>query len=417
MMTGRQDTHNDLRRTAVDIVRALTEAGHVAYFAGGCVRDGLMGHSPDDYDIATDARPEAVGDLFRNAHYVGESFGVTLIRLRGHMIHVATFRTDGVYSDGRRPDSVTYTDAEHDAARRDFTINGLFENPLTGDIIDHVGGKADLDAHVIRAIGSPQARLREDALRMLRAVRFAARFKFTIEDATADAIRSMARDLRGVSRERIGDELKRMLSSPNRARAASELQRLGLDQAVLNGAHRTAATTRLDGLPADAPYPTALAAWLLDRAGPGDEPPMDRALRWSRAVLLSNADQHALCRTLQIHTTLCGDWSSLGVAAQKRLAAQPEFEQALAILQAADQDTWSAVRDRRVELARTDLAPTPLITGEDLIGLGLEPGPIFRYVLDAVYDAQLEGGLESRDGALALARAIHESDDAEPDDG
>jgi poly(A) polymerase len=416
-MTRRQDTHDDLRTIAVQIVRTLTEAGHVAYFAGGCVRDCLMGHSPDDYDIATDARPEAVGGLFRNAHYVGESFGVTLIRRRGHMIHVATFRTDGVYSDGRHPDSVDYTDAEHDAARRDFTINGLFENPLTGDIIDHVGGKDDLEKHVIRAIGAPEARLREDALRMLRAVRFAARFEFNIDAATADAIRSMTGDLRGVSRERIGDELKRMLSNPNRARAAMELQNLGLDQAVLDGAHRTATPTRLNGLPADAPYPTALAAWLLDRAEPGDEPPMDRALRWSRAVLLSNTDQHALCRTLQIHATLLGDWPSLGVAAQKRLAAQPEFEQALAILRSAEQDTWAVVRDRRAELALTNLAPTPLITGDDLIELGLEPGPIFRNVLNAVYDAQLEGGLESRDEALKLARAIHKSDDTETEHG
>ncbi len=411
-MNGQENTHDDLRTTAVDIVRALTKAGHVAYFAGGCVRDRLMGHSPDDYDIATDARPEAVGELFHSAHYVGESFGVMLIRHRGHMIHVATFRADGVYSDGRRPDSVAYTDAEHDAARRDFTINGLFENPLTGDIIDHVGGEADLNARVIRAIGSPQARLQEDALRMLRAVRFAARFEFTINKATADAIRSRAGDLRGVSRERIGDELKRMLSSPNRARAATELQRLGLDEAVLDGVRRTATPTRLSGLPADAAYPTALAAWLLDRGEPGDDPPVDRALRWSRALLLSNVDQHALCRTLQIYLTLSGDWSSLGVAGQKRLAAQPDFEQALAILQAADRDAWAVVRDRRGELALTGLAPAPLITGEDLIGLGMEPGPIFRNVLDAVYDAQLEGGLESRDAALALARAINESGDA-----
>ena len=413
-MNGPQNTHDDLRTTAVDIVRALTEAGHVAYFAGGCVRDCLMGHSPDDYDIATDARPEAVGQLFHNAYYVGESFGVMLIRRRGHMIHVATFRADGVYSDGRHPDSVVYTDAEHDAARRDFTINGLFENPLTGDIIDHVGGKTDLDARVIRAIGSPQARLREDALRMLRAVRFAARFKFTIDKATADAIRSMAGDLRGVSRERIGDELKRMLSNPNRARAATELQSLGLDQAVLDGARCTAAPTRLGGLPADAPYPTALAAWLLDRGEPGDELPVDRALRWSRALLLSNTDQHALCRTLQIHATLCGDWSSLGIAAQKRLAAQPEFEQALTILQATDREASAVVRDRRGKLAMTGLAPTPLITGDDLIGLGLEPGPIFRDLLDAIYDAQLEGGLESRDAALALAKAINDSGHAGP---
>lgn len=413
-MAEQGTTHEDLRTAAVDVVRTLTDAGHVAYFAGGCVRDGLMGHTPQDYDIATDARPEAVGELFRNAHYVGEAFGVTLVRRRGHMIHVATFRTDGVYSDGRHPDSVAFTDAEHDAARRDFTINGLFEDPLQKTVIDHVGGKADLAARVIRAIGDPEARLREDALRMLRAVRFASRFEFTIDDDTAAAIQAMAGDLRGVSRERIGDEVKRMLSHPNRLAAVNQLQQLHLDNAVLAGPHRMAEPTRIGRLPADAPYPTALAAWLLDRGEPGDEPPLDRALRWSQALLLSNAEQHALCRSLQIHETLTGDWASLGVAAQKRLAAQPEFEQALTILEAADSSTSADVRDRRTELARTELAPPPLITGDDLIELGIEPGPIFRSVLDAVYDAQLEGGLGSRGEALALARAISQADG--PDD-
>ncbi len=405
-------THDDLRAAAVQIVRALAAGGHVAYLAGGCVRDRLMGLEPTDYDIATDARPEQVQALFHQAHYVGESFGVMLVRQHEHLIHVATFRTDGVYSDGRHPDSVTFSDAEHDAARRDFTINGLFEDPLTGTIIDHVGGRADLDARSIRAIGLPQARLQEDALRMLRAVRFAARFEFSIEEATADAIRSAAAAglLRGVSRERIGDELKRMLTHPNRASAAWELQCLELDRAVLDGAHRTVAPTRLGRLPDEAPYSSALAAWLLDRSEPDDESPSDRALRWSRALLLSNADQHGLCRILEIHETLLSSWPTLGIAAQKRLAAQPEFEQAVMILEASDRQTAVDVRSGVLELIRTGLAPPPLITGDDLIELGLAPGPAFRTVLDGVYDAQLEGGLASRDEALALARAIADTD-------
>ena len=405
-------THDDLRAAAVQIVRALAAGGHVAYLAGGCVRDRLMGLDPTDYDIATDARPEQVQKLFRQAHYVGESFGVMLVRQHGHLIHVATFRTDGVYSDGRHPDSVTFSDAEHDAARRDFTINGLFEDPLADTIIDHVGGRADLDARSIRAIGLPEARLREDGLRMLRAVRFAARFEFAIEEATADAIRSAAAAglLRGVSRERIGEELKRMLTHPSRAKAAWELQDLELDHAVLDGAHRVVAPTRLGRLPFDAPYSTALAAWLLDRSQPDEESPSDRALRWSRALLLSNADQHGLCRCLEIHDTLSGSWPRLGIAAQKRLAAQPEFEQALLIVAGSDKETAVEVRGRVRELARTGLAPPPLITGDDLIDVGLAPGPAFRTVLDAVYDAQLEGGLGNRAEALALARAIADSD-------
>ncbi len=400
----------DLRAVAVEIVHDLAEAGFVAYFAGGSVRDRLMGRTPTDYDVATDARPEAVGELLGNAHYVGEAFGVMLVRRRGHLIHVATFRTDGVYSDGRHPDSVSFSDAEHDAARRDFTINGLFEDPLTGTIIDLVGGQADLEARLIRAIGDPRDRLREDALRMLRAVRFAARFEFTIEEGTAEAIRAAAGDLRGVSRERVGEELKRMLSHPNRVTAARWLQELGLDHAVLNGPHRAAELIRLGRLPVEATYSTALAAWLLDRSEPGDESLIDRALRWSRALLLSNADQDALCRTLVIHETLTGTWAGSGIASQKRGAARPEFEQALMILEAADPDAAGGVRRRVQELVRTGLSPSPLITGDDLIDLGLPPGPSFGGVLDAVYDAQLEGGLRDREEALALARAIAETD-------
>ncbi len=399
---------SDLRSAAVAIVRTLTEAGYEAYFAGGCVRDRLMGLEPADYDVATDARPPAVGKLFRNAQHVGESFGVTLVRLQGHQVHVATFRTDGVYSDGRHPDSVSFSDARHDAERRDFTINGLFEDPLRNEVIDYVGGQSDLEARIVRAIGDPQARLREDALRMLRAVRFAARFGFDIEESTSEAIRAGAGDLVGVSRERIGEELRRMLSHSNRGVAAWTLQYLGLDQAVLDEPNQTVAPQRLGRLPADAPYPTALAAWLLDRSEPDHDAVLARARRWAGALLLSNADQVAMQRCLESFETLRGPWPGLGVAAQKRLAARPDFEQALMILQATDRQAFVDVRRRVLELAETGLAPEPLIGGDDLIALGLRPGPMFRRVLDAVYDAQLEGRIRDRRAALALARRIAE---------
>ena len=170
-----QPNLDDLRAAAVTVVRDLVEAGHVAYFAGGCVRDRLLGLQPADYDVATSARPEQVKSAFRRVREVGVAFGVMLVRVRSHEIQVATFRTDGVYSDGRHPDTVTFSDAQHDASRRDFTINGLFEDPLQDRIIDFVGGRADLDARMLRAIGDAEARLREDRLRMLRAVRFANR--------------------------------------------------------------------------------------------------------------------------------------------------------------------------------------------------------------------------------------------------
>jgi hypothetical protein len=406
----------DLRTAAVQVVRTLVDAGHEAYFAGGCVRDRLMGSVPTDYDVATDARPDAVHPLFRGAQRVGEAFGVMLVKHHGHQIQVATFRTEGVYSDGRHPDTVSFSDAEHDARRRDFTINGLFEDPLTDKVIDYVGGRADLEAGLIRAIGDPQDRLREDALRMLRAVRFAARFEFAIEGATGDAIRAAAGDLRGVSRERIGQELKWMLGHPNRALAAWELEYLGLDGAVLQEPCLTAAPRRLGRLPADAPYATALAAWLLDR---NDEPQdqIGQARRWAAALLLSNADRDALYRCLEIHQILTGPWPKLGVAGQKRLAGRPEFEQALGVLMAGDAQAFVDVRRQVEALARTQIAPPPLISGEDLIGLGLTPGPMFKKVLDAVYDAQLEGSLEDKAEALRLARAIAQAPDAGPPDG
>jgi poly(A) polymerase len=394
---------------ATEIVRTLVEAGHEAYFAGGTVRDRLMGNEPTDWDVATSARPEAVARLFHGAQYVGESFGVMLVRHRRLQVQVATFRTEGVYSDGRHPDRVSFSDAEHDACRRDFTINGLFENPLAGAdderIIDYVGGRADLEAGVIRAIGDPRARLHEDALRMLRAVRFAARFEFDIEPGTAEAIQASTGDLRGVSRERVGQELKWMLSHHNRGLAAWKLQYLGLDGAVLQEPCTAAAPRRLGRLPDDAAYPTALAAWLLDR-GEGAADVIERARRWAGALLLSNADRGALYACLEIHAALCGPWATLGVAGQKRLAARPEFDEALAVLKAHDTQAFVDVRRQVLALAETGLAPAPLITGDDLIGLGLKPGPLFKRVLDAVYDAQLEGSLARRSEALALAEAL-----------
>ena len=228
-------TSEHARGTAASIVRRLREAGHVAYFAGGCVRDELLGLDPVDYDVATDARPDAIQAMFRKTAAVGASFGVVLVKEAGGVVEVATFRSDGPYSDSRRPDRVEFADAAHDAQRRDFTINALFLDPLAaedsasihGHVIDHVGGMADLRARVIRAVGDPERRLAEDHLRALRAVRFAARFGFAIEQGTASAIREHASDLEGVSRERVGDELRRMFLAETRAEAAGVPRRAG----------------------------------------------------------------------------------------------------------------------------------------------------------------------------------------------
>jgi tRNA nucleotidyltransferase/poly(A) polymerase len=341
---------------------------------------------------------------------VGEAFGVMLVPWdRGRRrvwVEVATFREDLGYSDGRRPDGVRFTDAEHDARRRDFTINGLFEDPLTDSIIDHVGGRADLESKVIRAIGDPHARFREDHLRMLRAVRFAARFGFAIDAETADAIRAGASNLDGVSRERVGGEVRRMLTDANRAVAAWELQYLGLDQAVLHEPTRKVAPTRLGRLPEAIPYPTTLAAWILDRHGDTSEQSLSVAKRWAVSLMLSNEEAAALSAVLTIFGTLTGTWEHLGVAKQKRLASDPHFEQGLHLVQATDRQLFVDVRRRVLELAKSGLNPTPLITGEDLIAIGLKPGPSFSAILASVFDAQLEGSVSTKAEALEMVRVV-----------
>ncbi|MCC7408970.1 MAG: CCA tRNA nucleotidyltransferase, partial [Phycisphaeraceae bacterium] len=220
------------RLAAVAVVEVLQRAGHVAYLAGGCVRDELLGVTPQDWDVATDATPDRVRALFKVSRYVGQAFGVVLVRVKRHWVEVATFRTEGVYLDGRHPSEVAFADAERDARRRDFTINGLFEDPLEPDpaqrVKDGVGGVNDLHRRLIRAIGDPEARFSEDYLRMLRAVRFAARLGFQIESRTAGAIIARASRLSQISRERIGQEIQWTLTGPRPALAVWWIERLGL---------------------------------------------------------------------------------------------------------------------------------------------------------------------------------------------
>ncbi|HEY1921137.1 MAG TPA: CCA tRNA nucleotidyltransferase, partial [Tepidisphaeraceae bacterium] len=220
------------RDDALAVLQHLRKAGHIAYFAGGCVRDVLLGLEAKDWDVATDAPPARVRELFPSTQAVGAAFGVILVRSGHSVVEVATFRADGTYEDGRRPSSVRFTSAEEDARRRDFTINGLFLDPVEDRIIDYVGGKDDLTARRIRAIGSPAERFGEDHLRMLRAVRFASRFGFEIESTTAAAIETHAPKIKGISPERIGDELRFMLTPPTRAEAWLLLWKLHLAREI-----------------------------------------------------------------------------------------------------------------------------------------------------------------------------------------
>lgn len=408
-MTGRSgpsSAHPSAREAAIAVVARLRGAEHAAYLAGGCVRDELLGVEPKDYDVATDARPDAIRGLFARTAEVGASFGVMLVREFGATVEVATFRSDGPYSDRRRPDHVEFADARADAHRRDFTINALFIDPLAegdGRIIDFVGGRSDIEARVLRAVGDPAARLAEDHLRALRAVRFAARYGLTIETRTAAAIREHAAELRGVSVERVGEEVRRMMGDPSRAEAARLIQTLGLDAPIF-GEHRAAGPAALGRLGADADVPLALAAWATDRAGriPGAR---ETAGAWRGALDLSNDLADDLRRTLEAADAYARAWGTLGVAARKRLLAGPRSAEALALVGAVDADRRSSIEHDRDGLAGdgVGLAPGPLIDGDLLVACGFRPGPGFGGLLDAVYDAQLEGRVGSRDAALRLA--------------
>lgn len=418
-------TATPARHAAERIVRTLRDAGHVAYFAGGCVRDELLGLTPSDYDVATDATPDRVQALFPRSGEVGKCFGVVLVKLSGEVIEVATFRSDGDYSDKRRPDTVRFSTPEEDARRRDFTVNALFLDPfgvptpgtprpaLGGAVIDLVRGLPDLDARVLRAVGDPDQRLDEDHLRALRGARLAAKLGFALEPATAAAIRRHASQLQGVSRERIGDEVRLMLAHPSRALAARLIAELELEAPIFllpaRSPQHLSAPIRLRALAADTDVPTALAAWALDCGASVEEAPLSELLnRWRKALCLSNDEREALGTTLRAVRILRESWSTLPVAKQKRVAASPGFTGALSIFTAESPESGGTVARRIEELARTPggLAPAPLLTGDHLVADGLTPGPRFKTLLDAVYDAQLEGRVSNLGEARELARRL-----------
>jgi len=418
------------RAAALAIVRILRAAGHTAYFAGGCVRDELLGLSPTDYDVATDATPERICALFKRTNEVGAAFGVVLVTPTaaegvpgpggggggGATVEVATFRADGPYSDRRRPDAVTFSDPRSDALRRDFTVNALFLDPLapgtaSEQVIDYVNGRDDLTRRIIRAVGDPEARLAEDHLRALRAVRLSARLGFAIDPPTAAAITSHAGDLSGVSRERIGDEVRRMMSHPARVAAARMLESLRLDAPVLNEAHRTSTGSALALIGGDAEtgYPTSLAAWASDRGIDVQTEARPHVSRWRDALCLSNDEAEALSAVLDAVARIEREWADLNVAGQKRLAGKHAgFRSAAALVKARNPALAAAVAARVAVLAGTasGLCPEPLVTGDDLIRIGLTPGPTFKRILDTVYDSQLEDGVRTASEALELARSL-----------
>lgn len=387
------------RQFATEVVRTLRQAGHAALFAGGCVRDQLLGHEPDDYDVATSARPEDVQALFRRTVAVGVAFGVIeVLGPRPLKVQVATFRSDGPYSDGRRPDQIVYSSAEEDAKRRDFTINGLFFDPLDEKLIDYVGGERDLRDGVLRAIGDPGARFREDRLRMLRAVRFAARFELRIDPATHAAIGDMAAQVTSVSGERIAEEMRKLLTNRHRARGVRLMQDTGLLSAVLPERRIVDAATdaALGQLGMEPSFELALAVLL------GELKVNAVAERWR----LANTERQRTAWLVKHRDALVNP-ERLPLHALKPLLAHAGIAELLDLHRAhghAGAVAWCQLKLR--EWPATVLDPEPLITGDDLIAMGFSPGRRFKDVLDEVRRAQLDEEIHSRADAEAIARRM-----------
>ncbi|MDQ3329955.1 MAG: CCA tRNA nucleotidyltransferase [Planctomycetota bacterium] len=421
----------DLTRAfAESVVRRLRDAGHQALFAGGCVRDLLLGSVPQDFDVATTARPDEVRHLFghRRTLAVGASFGVIVVvpskaeREAGVVpVEVATFRTEGPYIDGRRPEHVSFADAEADAKRRDFTVNGMFLDPLDDRVIDFVGGQQDLAARVIRAIGEPRERMAEDKLRLLRAIRFAATLGFELDEETRSAVREMAGQLTVVSAERISAELRRMLMHATRRRAVELCADCGLLEVIFPeltpvlrlgklGEHSPWERTlrALDVL--DRPrFESSLAILLHSMTGRDDAPSMDEHCRRLR---LSNNDRETAVWLLEHRHDLDAirhrsHWFL------KRLCAHPDIIDLISTVRALRTAAGESRADVEhverflAETPRHVIDPPPLLDGGDLVALGLKPGPEFKRLLDAVRNAQLDGTIDTDEAAIDFARRLH----------
>lgn len=396
------------RAFALEIAEKLRAAGYEALWAGGCVRDELLGLTPKDYDVATNATPDQIRELFghRRTLPIGAAFGVITVlgpRAAGQ-IDVATFRSDAAYLDGRHPESVTFTTAEQDAQRRDFTINGLFFDPLAKQVVDYVGGQRDLEGCTIRAIGDPRLRLGEDRLRMLRAVRFAATFGFTIDAGTLRAIQELAADVNTVSAERIGMEIRRMLLDPTRAAALVLLRETNLLVQVLPEVAQFSDesfndTKRVLTALNDPSISLALAALLLPgvEIGGPPAPTIGRRLRFANKEIDRTT-------WLLANRTLVVQASDLPWPELQRLLTHEGATELLALHEAIVGPNDPALVYCRERLAwpAERLNPIPLADGSDLIRHGLPPGPQFARLLEQIRDAQLNGEIRSRDEALNL---------------
>jgi poly(A) polymerase len=428
---------------AEKIVQMLTQAGHVAVYAGGCVRDALLQRPYLDVDIATSATPDQVQSLFPKASDPqGKAFGVIRLRIDEHVFEIATFRVDGPYLDGRRPSSITFTTAEEDAKRRDFTINGMFFNPLQNQLLDYVAGQADLSAKIIRAIGDPVSRFTEDRLRLFRAIRFAVQLGFEMEPATWKALIQLSPSSNVISPERVRDELIKIFTSPDPARGFDLLHQSGLlavwipELLEMRGCAQSPehhpegdvwVHTRLLLTHMRNPSPVlALSALLHDIGKPRtSKTDPDGRIRFFghegvgarmaeeilRRLRFSNDEVAAITACIANHMAF-KDAPNMRVSTLKRLLARPTFLEELELHRIdcsschGQLDIHAFLTAKMTEFSQEEIKPKPLLTGNDLQQLGIKPGPSMGKVLHQLMDEQLEGKFTDRDGALARAREL-----------
>jgi poly(A) polymerase len=442
------------KKFAISTIETLRQHGFQAYLVGGCVRDLLLGREPADFDVATSATPTQVMETFPETYAVGAKFGVVLVPSPGgecadgeagtsksYVVEVATFRSDLGYSDGRHPDEVRFTqDPREDAARRDFTINGMMLDPVTGEVLDFVGGRKDLEAKLIRAIGDSNRRFGEDKLRMLRAVRFAARFEYEIEADTLAAIQQLARDIQLVSRERVRDELTKMLTEGHARRAFLLLDQTGLLKEVLpeisvmkgvkqppefhpEGDVFVHTLLLLENLPLPCPPALAWGAVLHDVGKPATFRVAPDRIRFDGHVEVGVKIAEEICTRLRFsnHDTdqvlslvdnhmRFGHVTRMKESTLKKFMRLPGFDEHLALHRAdslashGNLSTYDFLQKKLAEIPPENIRPAALMTGDDLIAAGYVPGPRFGEILEAVEDAQLEGRLLSREDALEFVK-------------
>ena len=416
-------TENLHRKFALEVVERLVAAGYQALWAGGCVRDYLMGHAPEDFDVATNAVPEQVRQIFGRGRTfaVGESFGVIVVLGPGKQygqVEVATFRQDSLTSDGRRPDSVQFCSAKEDAQRRDLTINGLFYDPLTDQVLDYVGGRDDLKKKIIRAIGDPLARMQEDKLRMLRCIRFTSRFQFQLEQQTAEAIRKLAAQIEVVSKERIAQEMRKILADKNRAFALKLIDSLGLLRILFpelepfwnHSAFRSATFGYFEQLQLQ-DYQLAFAILLREMNSPVEQTSSPRkpsaVKKFCKALKLSNQETDCI-DWLVAHQSALQQASNLALHQLKPLLCSSYAGQLLELTRLHATVTNQPPEDFEYcmeYLKKTPpevLDPPTLLSGDDLIKSGMKPGKNFSELLKKVRCAQLDEQIQTEQQARNL---------------